>query len=543
MSSDEDVFVCDHCIDIFLSKSALASHVKKEHNVIDVIPSTEDKIEVKDESETPQHLSKKSVERKKFKKKKKQKDKGREKDKENKNYRDKEVNRDKSKDRREKSRGSEKELNRNRDKCRDSHREKDFTPKVKVRRVDDRQTYEEKDRTRNGNFGCEEKTVSHKSQVRPRSSSSSDDEEKNRRKAEEAKTKWQKKEDEAKGKVAKLNRTDSVEFYKFIASDDEAPTKMKSNSKKIKLDYLTSDKSKADLLAKPSVDKKTTFPLQGTVAAHDNVDGPECPKCKQICKDNSNLRNHVLSHYYHVFYDILPTCKPFECPICGNSSRDRITMVRHYAFTHKKFFEMTDVTPEDLAGFGSGASRGPSAKKKEERQQDVIQNSISDDDDDVIKQMKERISGYSNPNVDRFKAKQTYRENDEKSPKKHKHKKHKHKEHKDKKHSKKEKRKDREKDRDREVSNPCSSLHEVMTPDLTSSELLKARSVGSNVDCGEDRDESKYTSTVVQAIINAHVPIAPVYPLPHIVPTDVDKFPDEENDDDLEDLPMPVFAD
>ena len=95
------------------------------------------------------------------------------------------------------------------------------------------------------------------------------------------------------------------------------------------------------------------FASQGTVKSHDNESGPECFKCGQICKDNSNLKNHVLSHYYQVFYEVLPDSKPYPCPDCGNTSRDRITLVRHYAFTHKKLFKMTDVTPELIAGFGN----------------------------------------------------------------------------------------------------------------------------------------------------------------------------------------------
>merc|ERR1712079_488752 len=54
------------------------------------------------------------------------------------------------------------------------------------------------------------------------------------------------------------------------------------------------------------------------------------------------------SHYYHCFYDDLPSTKPFRCPLCDYDSRDRITLIRHYAWTHKMFHEMTGVRPDQL---------------------------------------------------------------------------------------------------------------------------------------------------------------------------------------------------
>merc|ERR1711872_1045725 len=66
---------------------------------------------------------------------------------------------------------------------------------------------------------------------------------------------------------------------------------------------------------------------EGKVKSHTNLDGPICFKCAQVCKDISNLKNHVLSHYYQDFYAKLPSNKPFECPICNKPNRDRITLV------------------------------------------------------------------------------------------------------------------------------------------------------------------------------------------------------------------------
>ena len=643
-SDDEDVFVCEQCDDIFLSKSALQSHVSEAHEsppkskeddsekpkrrmgpasqvkrerssssegnndvqpvvkkikmgprsrvkrdrsssdensrettplfnnelktqssddlslesnidkIVDGLASTEDETEVKKENNELTNNSKEgSIDRKKLKKKKKHKDRDREKDRDKEKYRDKEKDKDRLKDRdKEKSRDNEKEKKRDRDKHKDRHRDEDVKKKNKVKRIDpgELRNYG-KDNIKNGNLGHKENPSSHKPQVRSRYNSSSDDEETNRRKAEEAKAKWQKKEDEVKGKVAKLSRTDSVDSNKFIASDDEEISKKIKDDRKISLSDLVPAKSKVDSPAKPKIDKKAGFAHQGTVAAHDNVDGPECPKCGQVCKDNSNLKNHVLSHYYQVFYDVLPDCKPFSCPLCGNPSRDRITMVRHYAFTHKKLFEMTDITPEDIAGFGNRASRTPSVKKKEKKL-----NDMDNDSDDSTKSMKERITAYSNQNMERPKEK--HRENDEKRHKEHK-KKHKkdkkHKHQKEKKHKKeKHKNKDKDRDRDRDVANPLSSLFKEMTPDSSSSEPVKARTVGNVVGDGEDRDECTYTSTLAPMKRIAHVPHASDSPLQNNVPTDVDNKPkendredeqniDEESDDELGDLPIPVFAD
>jgi len=91
----------------------------------------------------------------------------------------------------------------------------------------------------------------------------------------------------------------------------------------------------------------------GSVQLHDNVSGPVCFKCSVVCKDNSNYKNHILSHYYREFDPHIPQAKPFECPICAKPSRDKITLIRHYAFTHQKMFELTDITPEQLIPPGS----------------------------------------------------------------------------------------------------------------------------------------------------------------------------------------------
>ena len=88
--------------------------------------------------------------------------------------------------------------------------------------------------------------------------------------------------------------------------------------------------------------------------------GPDCCKCGIKCKDLCHLKKHILSHYYKNFYDVLPSNKPYECPVCAKTHRDRITLVRHFAFTHNKVFVMTDLTPEML---GSGSKRNLAPEK------------------------------------------------------------------------------------------------------------------------------------------------------------------------------------
>jgi hypothetical protein len=61
----------------------------------------------------------------------------------------------------------------------------------------------------------------------------------------------------------------------------------------------------------------------------------DCYNCGKDCKNRAELKHHVLSHFYPEFYAVLPSGKPFSCPVCSNVSRDRISLVRHYAFVHE----------------------------------------------------------------------------------------------------------------------------------------------------------------------------------------------------------------
>jgi len=191
--------------------------------------------------------------------------------------------------------------------------------------------------------------------------------------------------------------------------DLDKPSSSKDSLKKyikIKNEIMT-----GEIMLKMTENNTRSKTNMGIVAPHVNTAGPECPKCGQVCKDYSNLKNHVLSHYYKMFYMVLPQCKPFPCPICGHCNRDRITMVRHYAFTHKKIFEMTDVTVQDLHGSVTkimiSCARGASTSAKgavvasSSKKQNIspMMDDSSDDDEDV-KKMKAQLSSFSNKNED-----------------------------------------------------------------------------------------------------------------------------------------------
>ena len=54
----------------------------------------------------------------------------------------------------------------------------------------------------------------------------------------------------------------------------------------------------------PKAQGSKGFASRGGVKEHDNMDGPACSKCGQVCKNKEGLRNHLLSHYYEVFFEV-----------------------------------------------------------------------------------------------------------------------------------------------------------------------------------------------------------------------------------------------
>ena len=78
-----------------------------------------------------------------------------------------------------------------------------------------------------------------------------------------------------------------------------------------------------------------------------------CNLCEESFDKVSNLKNHVVNHFKAEMLRDLPSSKPYNCPLCSNAPvRDKITLLRHYAFSHKKIFDYCN--PEDLQGHRGG---------------------------------------------------------------------------------------------------------------------------------------------------------------------------------------------
>lgn len=78
------------------------------------------------------------------------------------------------------------------------------------------------------------------------------------------------------------------------------------------------------------------------------VRGPRCPRCPQVCRDNLALEIHVVSHYHDLIFQGVPDSAPFICPGCKKEHKDRMTLVRHWAFAHRTIYSLTDLTQEDM---------------------------------------------------------------------------------------------------------------------------------------------------------------------------------------------------
>ena len=68
----------------------------------------------------------------------------------------------------------------------------------------------------------------------------------------------------------------------------------------------------------------------------------ECVICHQILDTRPKMREHVLNHYKSQLLLSLPRKRPFTCPECNSDSRDKITLLRHYAFTHRHIYEYSN---------------------------------------------------------------------------------------------------------------------------------------------------------------------------------------------------------
>ena len=68
----------------------------------------------------------------------------------------------------------------------------------------------------------------------------------------------------------------------------------------------------------------------------------QCVLCPKILDTRPRMREHVLNHYKPQILLSLPRERPFTCPECNSHKRDKITLLRHYAFTHKHIYEYSN---------------------------------------------------------------------------------------------------------------------------------------------------------------------------------------------------------
>jgi len=109
----------------------------------------------------------------------------------------------------------------------------------------------------------------------------------------------------------------------------------------------------ADAAEEPETVEKPAESLKRKRSGENNFD---CYNCGKDCNNRRELKHHVLSHFYPEFYARLPSSKPFSCPVCANVSRDRISLVRHFAFVHEEIYKYC--TKEQLTN-GKGEDESP----------------------------------------------------------------------------------------------------------------------------------------------------------------------------------------
>ena len=107
---------------------------------------------------------------------------------------------------------------------------------------------------------------------------------------------WMRRVDEER--VAARTTWTETEEYKVVdlTAMDDTPVRV-SRTETIAHPDLTKEVAEQSkkLNSSKSIRKNTNL---SAVQYHDNKDGPPCFICGGVCKDASNYRNHLLSHYY-----------------------------------------------------------------------------------------------------------------------------------------------------------------------------------------------------------------------------------------------------
>ena len=112
----------------------------------------------------------------------------------------------------------------------------------------------------------------------------------------------------------------------YFSSDTDVEDLKKDSSKKSKV--------KISLSSSPSSSKTpNSKPRLNTSGLEGNL---HCRFCDYKADKASNIKNHTLNHFKDQLFPMLPSCVPFICPDCSNPHRDKITLLRHFAFSHDK---------------------------------------------------------------------------------------------------------------------------------------------------------------------------------------------------------------
>ena len=136
----------------------------------------------------------------------------------------------------------------------------------------------------------------------------------------------------------------SKKNFKNKSKEKNKNNKSKILEKRNLLYVLTKESAIKSKKNKPTSVKSSSVSPQKTVPKE-----YQCSTCGKINAGAGMFKNHFLSHHYDKFATVLPNVAPYNCPVCPASDiRDKITLIRHYAFTHKKLSKALNITEEKL---------------------------------------------------------------------------------------------------------------------------------------------------------------------------------------------------
>ena len=125
--------------------------------------------------------------------------------------------------------------------------------------------------------------------------------------------------------------------------------------------------------------KATSGRKQGATPKMSSSAPRQCLLCPMVFDKTAKFKEHVLNHYKPELFNKLPNGKPFACPDCGSYNRDKITLLRHYAFTHKHIYDVSNES--ELTGKPTEASANStingSAKSKKAKTEAILGSSSS----------------------------------------------------------------------------------------------------------------------------------------------------------------------